>query len=376
MKKVIFLTTIPSPYRVAFFNEWGKYCDLTVIFEKRDSFERNDLWKNVDVQNFHPIFLKGVSVKANKAFCPGIIKVLSKREFEVLIIGGYNTPTAMLASEWLKWKKIPYILSADGGYIKKDTWAVKKLKKHYISAASMWICTSEKTKRYFLHYGAFENKIYKYPFTSLNERKILEQPLSHKEKKDIKKKLGISEEKVVLTVGQFIHRKGFDVLLKASQKFTNDIGVYLVGGSATETYNQIIRNYHLKNIHFLDFMKSDDLAEYYKAADVFVFPTREDIWGLVINEAAAYGLPIVTTTECMAGTEMVKEVNGKIIEVDNIEQLSNAVISILNDERLKNEMSKASILIAREYTFENMSKVHMSVIEEFCRCYGKREVMG
>lgn len=372
MRKVLFLTTIPSPYRVAFFNEWGKYCNLTVIFEKRESSERNDIWRNTDIQNFYAIFLNGITVRANKAFCPSVIRILANEEFDVIIIGGYNTPTAMLASEWLKRNNIPYILSADGGYIKKDKKFVEKIKKHYISAASMWICTSEKTREYFLYYGALKNRIYKYPFTSINEKKILEHPLSDHEKKEIREKLDISEEKVVLAVGQFIHRKGFDVLLKASQKFKNNVGVYLIGGNVTGYYEQIEKEYQLTNIHYIDFMEEDKLAEYYKAADIFAFPTREDIWGLVINEAAAYGLPIVTTTKCMAGIEMVSNANGKIIEADNVEQLSNAISNILEDANLRNRMSEASIQIAKEYTFENMSKVHTKIIEEFCRCYGKK----
>lgn len=372
MRKVLFLTTIPSPYRVAFFNELGKYCDLTVVFEKENSSERDNSWSNVNVKNFYPIFLKGISVKANKAFCPSVIKVLLKREFDVIIIGGYNTPTAMLASECLKKNGIPYILSADGGYIKKDNWIVKKIKSHYISAASMWICTSEKTKEYFLHYGALKDRIYKYPFTSLDEDKILDRPLSIIEKRKFKDKLNISEKKVVLTVGQFINRKGFDILLKASKDFSDDIGVYFIGGDITEEYRKIIKDYDLKRIHFLNFMESNKLAEYYKAADLFAFPTREDIWGLVINEAAAYGLPIITTTECIAGLEMVTDANGKIVEVDNVEELSSIIINIINDVNLIQKMSEASIQIAKKYTFENMSKVHMDIIEEFCQYYGKK----
>ena len=43
--KVLFMTNVPSPYRVDFFNELGKLCDLTVYFEKKSSDERNDIWK-------------------------------------------------------------------------------------------------------------------------------------------------------------------------------------------------------------------------------------------------------------------------------------------------------------------------------------------
>ena len=63
--KVLFLTNIPSPYRVDFFNEIGKYCDLTVLFEKGFSNERDTSWKNYSFDNFKGIFLKGKSIKTD-----------------------------------------------------------------------------------------------------------------------------------------------------------------------------------------------------------------------------------------------------------------------------------------------------------------------
>ena len=45
MMKILWLTNIPSPYRVKFFNELGTKCDLTVVFEKRSSSERDESWK-------------------------------------------------------------------------------------------------------------------------------------------------------------------------------------------------------------------------------------------------------------------------------------------------------------------------------------------
>ena len=133
--KVVFLTTIPSPYRVAFFNEWGKLCELTVIFERKSSADRDIIWKNIDIKNFSPIFLEGINIKANKAFCPSIIKYIKELDFDMFVIGGYNTPTAMLAAEWLRKKRIPYVLNADGGYVKRDRVIAGKIKQHFIAGA-------------------------------------------------------------------------------------------------------------------------------------------------------------------------------------------------------------------------------------------------
>ena len=79
---------------------------------------------------------------------------------------------------------------------------------------------------------------------------------------------------------------------------------------------------NLNNVHFIDFKNKDTLKEYYHVADVFVLPTREDIWGLVINEALAYGLPVITTDKCMAGLEMIENgKNGYIIPVNDVKKI-------------------------------------------------------
>ena len=57
--KVLFLSYIPSPYRVAFFNELGKQCELTVVFEKAVNAIRDDSWKDFSFDNFRGIILKG-----------------------------------------------------------------------------------------------------------------------------------------------------------------------------------------------------------------------------------------------------------------------------------------------------------------------------
>ena len=111
----------------------------------------------------------------------------------------------------------------------------------------------------------------------------------------------------------------------------------------------------------MGFKRKTELAYYYAMADVFVLPTREDIWGLVVNEAMAFGLPIITTDKCIAGLELVDDKNGVIIPVNNVYALSNAINYILNNDTEK--MGRVSIDRIKQYTIEKMAKIHSKILK-------------
>lgn len=357
--RVLFQTNIPSPYRVDFFNELGKYCDLTVLFESHSAKDRDAAWTADRMKNFTPIYLKGKRVGTAEAICPNIIKYLSKKKYDVIVIGFFSSPTGMVAVEYMRIKHIPFVLSSDGGMVKDDAGTRQKIKQHFIGAASAWLSTGKTTTEYFTYYGADPKRVYLYPFTSVKQEDILERPLTRDEKQKYRKLLGMKEKKIVLSVGQFIHRKGYDILLKACKDLDNSVGVYIVGGKPTEEYLKLKQELNLYHVHFVDFMTKGKLANYYKAADMFVLPTREDIWGLVVNEAMAYGLPVITTDKCVAGIEMVKGgVNGLIVPTGNVEVLVDAIKTALMQN-----MSD-SIKTAKEYSIEKMASVHMEVFHQ------------
>lgn len=191
---------------------------------------------------------------------------------------------------------------------------------------------------------------------------MLKESLSVSEKQFYRKKLDMKEEKILLSVGQFIYRKGYDVLIKALENIEPNIGVYIVGGKPPAEYITLLKSLRVKNIHFIDFQTKENLKEYYKASDLFVLPTREDIWGLVINEAMSYGLPVITTNKCGAGLQMIKDgINGKIVPVDDAEKLRDAIkegFKLSSDEALQT---------AKEYSIENMAIIHLKYIKKFYR---------
>ncbi len=360
--KVLFITNVPSPYRVDFFNELGKYCQLTVAFEKTTSDERDKSWSHYQFDNFKGIFLKGISINTDTAICFGIKKVIKKGSFDKIICANFTSPTGMIAIRYMRRKKIPYYLESDGGFAKDGKGFKEKLKRYFIKGAQGYFSTAKEHDDYYLTYGAEKEKIYRYPFTSIKAEDIVKRLPTQEEKAAFRKRLGIREEKVVLAVGQFIYRKGFDLLIKAASHLSKDIAFCFVGGVPTQEYISLKEELQLPNVYFIGFKNKSDLNEYYQMADFFVLPTREDIWGLVVNEAMANALPVITTDRCIAGLELVKNgMNGYVIPVDNEEELVEKIqLVLLNAE----ELGSHSLKIIEKYTIENMANKHISVLNE------------
>lgn len=163
-----------------------------------------------------------------------------------------------------------------------------------------------------------------------------------------------------LSVGQFIYRKGYDILLKAINNIKDiDIGIYIVGGEPTQEYLSYIKKNNITNVHFIGFINQEMLKNFYHASDVFIHPTREDIWGLVINEAMSYGLPIITTNKCIAGLELVDEKNGRLIPADNVDALTKAINELVDSDLIS--MGKESIKKIRNYSIERMAEKHIEL---------------
>ncbi len=363
MKRVLFLTNFASPYRVRFFDELGKYLDVTVLYSERveDVTHRNAQWFEDGQGGFHPVQLKQ-TVKIREEFlCMDVISWLNKK-YDAIVIGGYSSPTAILAMCYLRLRRIPFYMEVDGGLIRQDSKLKHFVKKSLVCMADRWLSTGYHTTRYLVHYGAREERVQEYPFTSLYEKDILKEVLSQKDKEAFRMMLGIEEKHMVLAIGQFIHRKGFDVLMHAAKNLDPDTGIYIVGGETTDEYRKLREDLGLRNVHFLGFQKKERLALLYKAADLFVLPTREDIWGLVINEALAYGLPTITTDRCVAGLELIEDgVNGYVVPVEDAQALAEKMNAVLAADL--RQMGEASLRKIRPYTLENMAKTHAEIFE-------------
>jgi len=266
----------------------------------------------------------------------------------------------MLAIAWLRLHRIPFYMEVDGGLIREDGALKYRFKRLLVGSASGWLSSGGHTSEYLVHYGARREAIYTYPFTSLWERDILPEQPSKEEKEALRKKLGMPEGRIVLYVGRFTRAKGMDALLEAAPALDKDTGVYFVGGEPSQEHLAFQQAHGLSQVHFVGFRKKEQLAEYYKAADVLVLPTQSDVWGLVINEAMACGLPVITTDRCVAGLELIEDgINGQIVPVDDPQALKTAIQTLPSGDYQK--MGQSALETIRPYTLENMAKAHMKV---------------
>ena len=359
--KVLFVLNFPSPYRVAFLNELGKSMEVTAVFDQNEKqqTDRPASWKDWfenDYQTFTALFLKSSW---------DILPFLKKGRFDSIVLGGYTQKTAMIAIEYMHLRKIPFWIEADGGMVKPDNPIKYRVKKHFIERATRWFATGPTVADYFTHYGADKSRIDLYPFSSLHEAEILSVLPTSEEKTALRKKLGLQGKHITLGVGQFIPRKGFDLLLKAWANLPLEETLCIVGQDAPREYLDLKESLHLENVQFVGFRKKEALWDYYKAADLFVLPTREDIWGLVINEAMACGLPVITTRNCVAGVELVENgVNGYVVPNEDIMALQEKIEWVLQEDALRETMGKANLEKIKPYTIENMARVHEKVLRE------------
>ena len=378
--KVLLLTNIPSPYMVGYLNELGKYCKLDVVFEKEFDSTRPQNWKMLlNDNNFESHILHGKSVNKryykddmdsapdDKAISFEVFKFIN-RNYDFIIVANPCTPTGILAIMYMRIRRINYLLQSEGGFPGNGQGAKEKFKHWLMKKADLYFSTCELDDQYFLTYGASADRIRRYPFASMAQSDIPKKYVSQEERSCFKKKLGISYSKMILAVGRSVYVKGFDVLLNAIKDLPEDICTFFVGGKCLDEYKNIIQAGNIKNVFFVDNISQSELRNYYLAADIFVLPTRSDTWGLVINEAMSFGLPVITTNTCVAGNALIENgVNGYIVESENDVAIRDSINRLLENPTDIQNFGENNYNKIREWTFESMGKIvyeHLQLYKE------------
>jgi len=186
-----------------------------------------------------------------------------------------------------------------------------------------------------------------------------------------------SKEKIILGVGALKPRKGYHIAILAmtmvKQKYPN-LKYYLVGDQSNKEYfnqlKELIKKHDLgNNIIFLEKISDKDLVKLYHQTDLFLLtPVNVDKsfegFGLVYLEANACGKPVIGTYGCGAEEAITNGLNGLLVPQNNIEKTSQAILKILDNPRLAEELSQNGRKQAQKMDWSNMVGQYIQVYED------------
>ena len=360
--KILYITETPSPYRVCFFRKLSEKCDLSVIFtKKRKQYERPLSWYDYNFDGFNAIDSNNTRNPINLT----AIKQLNKK-YDLIVLCDYSSPTGLISALLLKFRHIKYAMEADGAKIGTGNLIKEKLKKAIISKSVLCFSSSNVTDDYYIHYGADKKLLVRYPFTSLIDSDVIKEPTTPENKNELRKLLGLTEKKIIISVGRFSYMsgygKGYDTVMELAELSSGDTGFYIIGDKPTAEFEEWKKRKSLTNVHFIEHKSKDALKQYYQSADISMLLSRGEAWGLVINESMANGTPVIATDACVGALEIIKHsVNGYIVPVNSPESVNECIKDFFSSSERQRDMSAAALDTIKDYTIENMAKTHIEV---------------
>lgn len=353
--KVLILHNFMAPYRFPLFRKLSEYkdVDLTVHFMTRS--QKNRRWKKLPKLGFKYKVLPRWEISlSGKDLLAYIINYtfpfeFLRSNFDVVISAGwldFASQMGFILSKIMGRKFIIWSESTinEPSFLRKITLPfVKYVVKH----SDACIAIGTKSKEYLVSLGASQEKIFVAYSTVDVEHFVKKSQMSKQELEIYKNKLGLSKSKVILYVGQFIERKGLKYLIEAFQKIEKklkNVKLLLLGyGPQKVELESMVKRKKLTGVCFKDHVEIDEIPKYYKLADVFVLPSYEETWGLVINEAMSVGLPIVTTRVVGASTDLVIEnKNGFVVKEKSSKDLFEKLTMLLQNQKVVESFSKYS----------------------------------
>jgi len=199
--------------------------------------------------------------------------------------------------------------------------------KWIVSGASEYIAYGSRAQRFLERLGANKSKISQF-INSVDVDFFVSQSNALRPKREqFRKKLGFkADDFVYLFVGQLIERKGVRELVKAFSEIKDKNKKLLIIGSGKLDY--LFEQFENNVIH-LNHLEYHQLPEYYVASDCLILPSKEEVWGLVVNEALACGTPVLASTAVGAAEDLIKEgKTGLIYNLDNNQGLIKAMMNM------------------------------------------------
>ena len=330
--KVALANNFITPYRVPLYTELARYpdWDFLLFISVHMEFDRNWEVRTSHSFEFRKNFCLSYRQKAKHRneneiqedrhihFPIGLLRDLFQFRPDVVITVEMGA-RSLLAAAYAWMTGTPLVLWHYGTpHSERDIGRARQLLRKILAGfPNAYLGMGLETRQYLTSLGIRSDLIFDAP-NAVDMAPYQVAP-TEGELQETRTSLGI-EGRCFLYVGRLIHKKGVEQLLAAWQDFrrgrAEPATLILVGdGRQKSEFMALAGKLELDDVVFTGFKKPEDLPAIYRAADVFIFPTLDDVWGLVVNEALASGLPVLSSKYAGCTADLIVDgENGWVID--------------------------------------------------------------
>lgn len=345
---------------------------------------KNVLFNGVIIK-WDPTFLKGYSYKILKnlgtgitegnffgLINPAIIWEIILHRYDAVIVYGYARLSSWFAvfAGWIT--HTPVFFSGESTFseeVQKSKWKrfLKKIlfEKIFFPMVSRFLYIGVENKKFYEYYKVPSSKLFFTPYMIDNDKFLDLAEKLKLQRKLLRQKNGFdSDAFVILFCAKLIPKKSAIDLLKAYELLTSHISqstshlLFVGEGVLRGELEEYIKTHHVKGVKLVGFQNYNNIFKFYILADLFVLPSSfHETWGVVVNEAMCFGLPIVVSSEVGCGPDLVRHgENGFVFPAGNIKKLSEHIKFFIENKSERKKFGTQSLKIIQDYDYKNHIK--------------------
>lgn len=305
---------------------------------------------------------KGMNTRFFDAINWSIFKVLRQSNDKVVIVNGwaYLSDWFVFLGAKIYGKKVWMRAEMPWNQEELKPKTVKKSLKFFLFKyvvfkyfIDKYLYIGSQNKKYYLMHGVKESRLIFAPYAVDNHRfqSIKVDGSSARQKWEINEK-----QAIILYSGKLIEKKRPIDILKAFHQLNdaNTTLFYMGDGPLRNELEGYICLHQVKNVVISGFINQSEIGTIYSMADLFVMCSGiGETWGLSVNEAMNFGLPVIVSSTCGSSFDIVENnENGYVFEEGDIAALTDSIRLIVNDELRREKMGRKSIEKISQYTHQ------------------------
>jgi glycosyltransferase involved in cell wall biosynthesis len=349
--RILIVTEIPAPFRIPLFNALAAVPDVELhVCFLAEHDPRRSYRVHRDEFAFEHVVIPGRSLRRDGRWIVlsrGVLRLLRRVDPDVVVIGGWNQPAFWQVLSTTRLMRVPSLLwvESTGRDARVRGPLASGARSVALRLSSGFLVPGRASRQYLQELGVAEERIVTAP-NAVDLRSFEDRVKAARHDLGELRRSLLLDGLVFLYAGRLDPEKGLDILIEAMRDVPAT--AVLIGSGSLEAKLRALGG---DRIRFIGQLDRDDLPPWYAAADAFVLPSRSEPWGMVLNEAAAAGLPIVATTAVGAAYDLVEPgVNGFRVPVDDVAALAEALRRLAADPELRRTAGERSRELANGFT--------------------------